>query len=67
MHSESLFRSARCSTISVHEYDRQTVAAECVSQHSRLVNDFPNMMDGGQTNYYFLQVDHNQGGGGIEM
>ena len=34
MHSEGLFRSARCSTISVHEYDRQTVAAECVSQRT---------------------------------
>ena len=55
MHSESLFRSARCSTVSVHEYDRQTVAAECVSQHSRLENgSLPNRMDGGQTKHYFL-------------
>ena len=66
MHSETLFRSARCSTISVHEYDRQTVATECVRQFGRMVDDFPNRMDGGQTKNCFLQVNHKQGGGGIE-
>jgi hypothetical protein len=55
------------STISVHEYDRQTVAAECVSQYGRMLNDFPNRMDGGPTNHDFLQVNHNQGCSGIEF
>ena len=62
-----LFRPARRSSGNVDEHDRQSVAAESVSQGSGSLYDLVSRVCGGKGDDALLQVDHNQGCGFVDL